>query len=103
LTMLLNEGFQYKRYVHIFDAGPTIEAPFSAIRSIAGSSTLKIASISESLQASHCLIANNGLDFRAIVQVAKIDPVQNSCTITQEAADLLKVGIGDNLRVMPLD
>jgi len=42
LHLLEQEGFRYQGYIDIFDGGPTVEAPRSAIRSIAQSQLLPV-------------------------------------------------------------
>lgn len=102
MNILLNEGFRYNRYVDIFDAGPTIEAPLKQIRTIASSRLLTIKSISDEVSSTRYLLANTRLDFRATVSQVIFDEQQNHCILSKETAKLLAVKRGDCIRVAPL-
>lgn len=102
MNILLKEGFRYNKYIDIFDAGPTIEAPVNEIRSIKNSRVMKIKNICDELEAHPFLLANNQLDFRATTGNVQVNPQENTCTISKETADLLKLQCGDELRISSL-
>ncbi|RUR10405.1 arginine N-succinyltransferase [Legionella sp. km772] len=102
MNILLKEGFRYNKYIDIFDAGPTIEAPLSEIKTIENSRVMVIKNICDEVSNHHFLLANNLLNFRATTGKALLNIEQNTCTISKETADLLKVQCGDELRIGPL-
>lgn len=102
MTILLKEGFRYNNYVDIFDAGPTIEAPLSEIKTIALSRIMVINSISDEVSGNEYLLANTQLDFRATIDNALFNQHDNTCIISKETAKLLEVKRGDSLRIAPV-
>lgn len=102
LNILLNEGFRFNQYVDIFDAGPTIEAPTSEIKSIKHSHVVTIKSLSDEVSGSEYLLASEHPNFRASIAVALFNGNQSSCIISKETAELLKVNKGEQLRIAPL-
>ena len=103
LNILLNEGFRYNKYIDIFDAGPTIEAPLSQIKTIANSQLVTIKSLSDEVSSANYLLANTQLNFRATIDFALVNPEDNSCIISKKTAELLQVRCGDSLRIAPLN
>ena len=101
LHMLLKEGFHYTHYIHIFDGGPTIEAPLDQIKTIAASRTMVIKSISDEVSGSDYLISNTSMNFRATVHSALNHDEENCCIISKDVAELLKVKLGDQVRLSP--
>ena len=78
LRMLEGEGFRHRGYVDPFDAGPTVEAELSAIRSLAESIECEVQTLEQARGndrlgivgklAAPIAIANSGtLDFRAVM------------------------------------
>lgn len=102
MTILLREGFRYSNYVDIFDAGPTIEAPLSEIKTAAQSRVMIIKSISDEVSSARFLLSNTQLDFRAIIHHVLFNERDNTCIISKEAAQLLQVHCGDSIRIAPL-
>ncbi len=102
MTILLKEGFRYNNYVDIFDAGPTIEAPITEIKTINLSRIMVIKSISDEVSSNEYLLANTQLDFRATIDYAVFNQQENTCIISKETATLLNVKCGDSLRVSPI-
>ena len=102
MKILLKEGFRYNKYVDIFDAGPTIEAPLSEIKTIMHSRLMVIKNICDEVSSHHYLLANNQLNFRATQGPALVNLEENSCIISKETAELLKTECGDMLRIAPL-
>lgn len=102
MRILLKEGFRYNKYVDIFDAGPTIEAPQNSIRSIVNSKLLTIKNTLDEVGSKRFIVANTNLDFRTIISQVLINEQHDTCMISHEAAKLLQVKIGDYLRVTAL-
>ncbi|WP_051555257.1 arginine N-succinyltransferase [Legionella fairfieldensis] len=102
MNILLREGFRYNGYVDIFDAGPTIEAPCSQVRTIAASRVISISNISDEVSSKRFLLANTRLDFRATVSQVLFNLKQSTCIISKKTAELLEVKPGDCLRIAPL-
>lgn len=102
MSILLKEGFHYNNYIDIFDAGPTIQAPFSEIKTLKMSRIMLIKNLSDEVSSNKFLLANTELDFRATINYALFSPKENSCIISKATAALLNVKIGDNLRIAPL-
>lgn len=102
MNILLKEGFRFNQYVDIFDAGPTIEAPLTEIKTIAHSLVMEIRNICDEVSSQEFLLANNQIDFRATISSALLNIEHNTCTISKQTADLLKVQCGDKIRIGPL-
>jgi arginine N-succinyltransferase len=100
MNILLNEGFRYNKYVDIFDAGPTIEAPINQIKTITQSRVMVIKELcDEEVVSQDVLLANTGLDFRATISKAIVHPENGSCTLSKKTAELLEVRCGDEIRI----
>ncbi|KTD11033.1 arginine N-succinyltransferase, beta chain [Legionella gratiana] len=102
MHILLKEGFRYNKYIDIFDAGPTLEAPLTEIKTIELSRIVTIKSISDEVSSSDYLLSNTQLDFRATVNSALVNNENDSCIISKKTAELLQVTCGDQLRIAPL-
>ncbi|EMP56939.1 arginine/ornithine succinyltransferase subunit [Marinobacter santoriniensis NKSG1] len=102
-SLLETQGFAYRKYIDIFDAGPTLEAPTHMLRALTHSQILPV-NVVESIEAGDtcrpALISNEGLDrFRCLRTV--IDP--GNPELGRAEAEALGVGAGDNIRVYWLD
>jgi len=102
MNILVREGFRYNKYIDIFDAGPTLEAPLPEIKTIKSSRLLTIKNISDEVSSSSYLLANNQLDFRATINFILTNEHDNTCIISKDTASVLQVKCGDSLRVAPL-
>lgn len=101
MNILLKEGFTYKKYVDIFDAGPNIEAIKSQIRTINNSQVRLVKHIISSTDAPLYLLASISPYFRATM--ARVDTsLANEAIIDQETADLLHLKCGDYIRISSL-
>lgn len=101
MHMLLKEGFQYRNYVDIFDAGPTIEALRTQIKTIALSKSFRIKKLTKTIQSPEFLISNTQIPFRVSIGCALLNE-DNSCLISQNTAQLLGVDAGESIRLAPL-
>ena len=106
LKMLEKEGFDYRGYVDIFDAGPTVEAKITEITSIQGSILCQVVINEKNKMAFH-LAANTLVnDFRAsrikvnITKKKNKHQALNIVEIQQNDAIALKVAEGDLLRIL---
>lgn len=100
LKLLQSEGFRYRGYVDIFDAGPTVEAEVSQLRTVRNSRllTVKIGQpeVSESM-----LVCNTKLaDFRACQ--AEVNCCGDYVVLTAKQAAALLVEEGELVRLAPL-
>ncbi len=102
MTILLQEGFAYKNYVDIFDAGPTIEASCKEIKTITQSKLLRVKTTMDDVTNQRYLLANTKLDFRATVSHMIQNDKEDSCLLSHETAELLEVKVGEWIRVSPL-
>lgn len=99
--LLESEGFSYRGYVDIFDAGPTLEARTHDLRSVAASRVIS-ATIdnSEITGAPLALVSNVQREqFRCVL--VPFNPEQP--TISAATANLLNISHGDNVRFIPLN
>lgn len=103
MKLLLQEGFRYKNYVHIFDAGPALEAEISDIRTINLSRELIVNSIKDEVMSQRYLVANKSLDFRAVSSFVLVNELDNSCAISEKTASTLQITCGDTIIISPMD
>lgn len=97
------EGLQYKDYVDIFDAGPTLEAEIKNLRAVKESRVFKV-DIVEQTQASSesYLIANDHYEqYRVILVQQKIG--SDRVELTAEQAAALQLRQGHNVRILPMN
>ena len=96
LRMLEEEGFYYDRYIDIFDGGPTVIADTDDIRSVREAGAETVCEIGEGGRTKMIVSAGHLTGFRACFATVKRVPKKGLC-ITREAADLLEVGVGDQV------
>lgn len=97
LKMLLREGFHYRQYVDIFDAGPTIEADRENLHTVAKNQRCNLSQINPTQSTQPVLVANCQFDFRATL--APVDYHDGECQIDSQTAKLLNVSPGEALRI----
>jgi arginine N-succinyltransferase len=95
LKMLEQEGFSYDRYIDIFDGGPTVIAPTDAIRTVREASRDRVAAIGEGGPLKSLIAAGRLGDFRACR--ATVARGEDGLTIDLQTAELLGVGVGDEV------
>ncbi len=101
LDLLKKEGFRYRGYVDIFDAGPTIETRPDNIDTIKRSKSYKLSFISKTESEQKFLIANTKVeDYRCILDSAKVS--DEKLQIDEQSAQALGVTRGDRLLVTPM-
>jgi len=96
LRMLEHEGFQFDRYVDIFDGGPTVTARTDDIRTVREARLDKIGEIGDGGTQKVLAAAGDLKDFRACCASVKKLP-KKGVMIDRQAAELLEVGVGDTI------
>ncbi len=99
LKLLEQEGFEFGGYVDIFDAGPTIEAPRSQIRTIQESVKKRVGKIVPKITSETFMISNTHLNF--YVCLGPLVERKDSVKITKEVASALQLQVGDYIRFIP--
>jgi arginine N-succinyltransferase len=102
IKMLEKEGFEYRGYVDIFDAGPTIEVKTKNIRTIMKSASYQVIindDEQDSSLSAQFLIGNQRIvEYRSCYGQAIIK--ENNIIINQHLANTLEVTCGDTLRAL---
>jgi arginine N-succinyltransferase len=96
LRMLEEEGFYYDRYIDIFDGGPTVVADTDDIRTVRESAHETVCEIADGGRTKTLVAAGRLTDFRACFAAVKRVPKKGIC-LNREAAELLEVGVGDQV------
>ena len=101
LAMLQSEGFRFRGYVDIFDAGPTVESEIENIRSVRESKRLPVTIGKVPNDAPRYIVCNTRVaDFRALQAPLVAQPEQ--VVIEAEVAAALRVQEGDYVRFVTL-
>ncbi|HEX3423372.1 MAG TPA: arginine N-succinyltransferase [Sphingomicrobium sp.] len=96
LRMLEEEGFHFDRYIDIFDGGPTVTADTDDIRTVREASRETVFEIGEGGKSKVLAAAGHLKDFRCCgASVTKLG--KKGVRIDSEAAELLQVGVGDEI------
>ena len=104
MKILLSQGFYFNQSVDIFDAGPTLEAQLTDIKTITTSQVMTIEEFNDEPHfdvKKNALIANTQLDFRVTRGAVHINPEKQTAMISRKTAKILQVELGDTLRVAP--
>ncbi|WDI30918.1 arginine N-succinyltransferase [Hyphococcus flavus] len=97
-NMLLREGFAFRGYIDVFDAGPLVDAHIDDIKTVKESKIYNIA-IGDPGDAPVHLMASGYLQsFRAARGAAKADG--DTLTVAKEHADALGLTAGDDVRAV---
>lgn len=99
MNLLEREGFRHQGYVDVFDAGPTMQAERSAIRTVRKSRRAHVAAISEPAAPSCHMLCTTVL---AELRAAACDAEQTEAglVLSSETADILRLRVGDPVRIM---
>lgn len=103
--LLEAEGFHYRNYVDIFDAGPTLEARTDNLRSVSQNRSVEVQVTADSAEqtatlAKKVMISNDGLqNYRCLM--TELNPDNPQLTVQQAGA--LQLSNGDKMRVLWLD
>jgi arginine N-succinyltransferase len=96
LRMLQGEGFEFERYIDIFDGGPTVTCRTDQIRTVRESSEERVAAVSEGGTMKMLLATGRLKDFRACLgEVRRLD--DGGLQLTPETAKLLEVAEGNTV------
>ncbi len=102
LRLLEEEGFSWRGYVDIFDAGPSVECDLRQIRTVRHGRHLKV-HIGEPVGGGKHMISNTRFDaFRALIGDVAVNEEKAQAVMTEEVARLLKVEDGDTVRVVEM-
>jgi arginine N-succinyltransferase len=96
LRMLEEEGFNYDRYIDIFDGGPTVTAPTDRIRTVREAAEETVLEVGEGGKQQAILATGRLKDFAACFATVKRVPRKGLC-IDADAARLLGVKAGDRV------
>ncbi|CAB0151750.1 Arginine N-succinyltransferase [Pseudidiomarina piscicola] len=100
LRMLESEGFKFRGYVDIFDAGPTVEVDVENIKTVR-ESMRKPVHIGDVADGADVILCNTRVaDFRAAR--ATIHVAEDSITVSQDTAEALRLKHGDSARFVAL-
>ena len=104
MALLESEGFRHRGYVDLFDAGPTLEAQLTDIRSVAQSRKVAV-KVQEVQGESTLAIANTAVrHFRASFgKGAHYCPEQQLLLLSPAMAEVLQLESGDFARFINLD
>lgn len=96
LRMLEEEGFDFDRYIDIFDGGPTVTADTDDIRTVRESTLETISEIGEGGKTRMIVASGRLKDFRACCANVKRLP-KKGLLIDPEAAEMLEAKVGDEI------
>ncbi|MGE0754692.1 MAG: arginine N-succinyltransferase [Alphaproteobacteria bacterium] len=97
MELLKKEGFRNQGYVDVFDAGPTMQAERSLIKSVRESRRRKVVAIGKPEGDKKYIISNTSLsNFRVVRDIMSVG--EDGVTITEQTAANLMVEKGDAVR-----
>jgi len=102
LELLTREGFRFEGLVDVFDAGPTVHAPLSHLRTVAASRRAAVAAVDEAVRGPTCMVANVRSERFAVCRGPVAEAGDGDVRLTPEVAEALGVGAGDAVRYAPL-
>jgi arginine N-succinyltransferase len=104
LRLLQEEGFSCRGYVDIFDAGPTVEANLSHVRTAQASRKLPVVVDDQTAaQGQTSYIINTSVeDFRAVATEMAVSEEQQVAVLSRQAAAALNIKEGDAVRFAPV-
>ncbi|MDR3427001.1 arginine N-succinyltransferase [Silvimonas sp.] len=100
--LLEAEGFRYRGYVDIFDAGPSLECALTDIRAVRDSRVFNALAVAAEVQDGESwLISNRKLaDFRCTL--AMTHPLEGSLPLSAAVLQRLEIADGDSVRAVKL-
>ena len=100
--LLESEGFAYRNRVDIFDAGPTLQADFDAIRAIRDSVRAEVSAVVEADdERADMLVSNERMQFRVTPAVVRRG-ADGTVELSRAAAEVLDVRPGQVVRYVPI-
>lgn len=99
--MLEAQGFQYRGYINIFDAGPSVDCQLNQIATIQASKVLPIAKITSHIEHGSYLLSNINQRFKACISPAMINDNEH-VVLHRDAAEALALEEGDHIRIVSM-
>lgn len=100
LKLLQSEGLQFRDYIDIFDAGPTVEGDLKQLKTVRNSRLMNVVVGQPEVAESYLLCTLQVEDFRACH--ADVSCQGDDVIIDRRVAEALQVTDGDSLRIAPL-
>ena len=104
LKLLESEGFRFRGFVDIFDAGPTVEAEVQNLRSVRNSVLKEVVLVDTPVDAESAtphIICNTQIESFRAAQVRHVDGSEK-VQLSAEQADKLNLSEGDTVRIVAL-
>ncbi|PYE32370.1 arginine N-succinyltransferase [Idiomarina fontislapidosi] len=104
LKLLESEGFRFRGFVDIFDAGPTVEAEVQNLRSVRNSVIKQVTLVEKPVDAENAtphIICNTQIESFRAAQVRHVDG-SDQVQLSTEQADKLNLSEGDTVRIVAL-
>ena len=102
LSLLQEEGFAFNGEVDIFDAGPTVSASLSGIRTVKSSRRAQVRTDVPPADVQDYIITNTLLDLRACMGGIKKNK-DGTVGLSKKVEEGLKIRPGDAIRFAPID
>lgn len=97
LRLLEAEGFRHQGYIDVFDAGPTMQAERSQIRTVRKSRLARITEIKELSGTKKFMLATGGLsDFR--MGLGLLEEHKDGIAVAADIAEVMVIKVGDEIR-----
>lgn len=101
LGLLEAEGFRYQGYIDVFDAGPTVQAECSQIRTVRKSRRVTVSAVGKIESQKQYMLATTGFsDFRVLL--CSLDEGKDGLVISEDAGRTLGLKAGDMVRYIEL-
>lgn len=97
LHVLEKEGFQFRHYVDILNAGPTVEVAKKDLRTLKESHLRVIAGCKKLTTQEQWMLCNRKMDYRATIGSIELTD-SGEVFIEEDTAEVLKVSVGDTIR-----
>ena len=104
LKLLESEGFRFRGFVDIFDAGPTVEAEVQNLRSVRNSVLKEVVLVDTPVDAESAtphIICNTQIESFRAAQVRHVEGSEK-VQLSAEQADKLNLSEGDTVRIVAL-
>lgn len=102
LHVLEKEGFKFKNYIDIFDAGATVEAEKHNLKTVHESKKATLIAFQNNINEEKIMMISNTKhnNFRAVVGFIE-EPRETEVVLSQDMAKQLQILLGDQLRYCP--
>ncbi|QIZ77837.1 arginine N-succinyltransferase [Ferrimonas lipolytica] len=102
LSLLKHEGFTFRNYVDIFDAGPTVECQRQQIRSVQLSEPRHCHTAEEAELSGDYIVSNGRINNYRVVRAAAQLTESHGVGLSQQVLDALQINCGDPIWLLPL-